>query len=55
MSKPQSAFIKWQTILDEISISNEVVNEMNEKNKDVITSKVDFEKTYICLGGVGLP
>jgi len=46
ISESQSAFIKGRQILDDILVTNEIVDEARKFNKELILFKVDFEKAY---------
>ncbi|KEH34516.1 hypothetical protein MTR_3g467670 [Medicago truncatula] len=48
-----SAFVKNRQILDEILIANEVVDECRKFQKDLMLFKLDFEKAYDSMVGVG--
>ncbi|GAU46852.1 hypothetical protein TSUD_241610 [Trifolium subterraneum] len=46
ISESQIAFVKDRQILDDILISNEVVDEARKSKKELMLFKVDFEKAY---------
>lgn len=46
ISESQSAYITGRQILDGVLVANEIVDEAKRKKKEVIISKVDFEKAY---------
>ena len=45
-SDAQSAFVKGKQILDGILITNEVVDEVRRRGRELLMFKVDFEKAY---------
>jgi hypothetical protein len=46
VSEEQSAFVKERQILDRILVANEVVDDARKNQKELVLSKVDFEKAY---------
>lgn len=46
ISETQSTFVKDRQILDEIIITNKVVDEARKMYKEMFLFKVDFEKVY---------
>jgi hypothetical protein len=46
ISESQSAFVKGRWILDGIMITNELVDDTLNRNRDLLLFKVDFEKAY---------
>lgn len=46
ISETQSTFISGSQILDDILISNEIVDEAKQIKKEMFMFKVNFEKAY---------
>jgi len=49
VSGSQSAFVKGHQILDGILVANEIVDAARKSKKELLLSKVDFEKAYVSI------